>query len=141
MPVQIWCVGMGGIGTGVSPQTGSISSRWRLSDTQNRRRLRWSDEERSRDSMNSRSAVSSLSVVLAAAVISAWTAPGWSTWHTFTAADGLAGRSVSSILEDPSETLWFGTDQGVSRYDGFTWRTFLGGHFIWSMLEDRSGTF
>ncbi|MFC1712368.1 two-component regulator propeller domain-containing protein [Candidatus Poribacteria bacterium] len=32
--------------------------------------------------------------------------------------DGLAGNNVWSIHRDPDGILWFGTDAGVSRYDG-----------------------
>jgi ligand-binding sensor domain-containing protein len=37
--------------------------------------------------------------------------------------DGLAGNIVYSIAQDDSGVFWFGTDKGVSRYDGKTWRT------------------
>jgi ligand-binding sensor domain-containing protein len=51
---------------------------------------------------------------------------------------------VSSIVEDHSGNLWFGTLSGVSRYDGVSWRTFttsdgLANNNVTSALENRSG--
>jgi len=69
---------------------------------------------------------------------------GWCGWRTFTTADGLANTSVSTVLEDRSESIWFGTQDGVSRYDGLTWRAFtkadgLVDNYVTSIVEDRSG--
>src|SRR5579871_1684800 len=36
----------------------------------------------------------------------------------FTVHDGLADNTVWSILEDTMGTIWFGTDSGLSRWDG-----------------------
>ena len=33
-------------------------------------------------------------------------------------ADGLAGNIVYSIAQDDSGAYWFGTNRGISRYDG-----------------------
>ncbi len=38
--------------------------------------------------------------------------------------NGLAGNSVSSIIQDKREFLWFGTQDGLSRYDGKEFRLF-----------------
>lgn len=48
-------------------------------------------------------------------------------WHTFTAANGLAGNIVQAIWESPDGAIWFGTENGASRYDGRTWATFAEG--------------
>jgi ligand-binding sensor domain-containing protein len=59
--------------------------------------------------------------------------------------DGLPSNAVSSILEDTSGNIWFGTTHGgISRFDGrdFTNFTELGiveGDEIWCIHEDRSG--
>ena len=45
-------------------------------------------------------------------------------WQTFTKADGLAGDFVYSIAEDDEGNIWFGTLDGVSRFDGENWETF-----------------
>ena len=44
-------------------------------------------------------------------------------WRAFTTADGLAHNNVTSILETMNGVMWFGTDDGISRYDG-RWQTF-----------------
>ena len=36
----------------------------------------------------------------------------------FTTEDGLAGNSVHAIHRDYDGVMWFGTNGGVSRYDG-----------------------
>ena len=50
--------------------------------------------------------------------------PAWCGWQTFGIADGLPAPHVTSIAEDSSENLWFGTSFGVSRYDGANFRNF-----------------
>jgi len=44
-------------------------------------------------------------------------------WTTFTSEDGLVGNSVQAIWGD-GQVVWFGTDQGLSRYDGIRWQSF-----------------
>ena len=39
-------------------------------------------------------------------------------WKTYTHENGLAGDDVSCVLQARDGALWFGTDQGVSRFDG-----------------------
>ena len=39
-------------------------------------------------------------------------------WTTFTAKEGLAGSIVYAIAQEAGGTLWFGTDAGLSWYDG-----------------------
>ncbi len=46
---------------------------------------------------------------------------GRGKWTTYTEADGLAGNIVYSIAQEPDGTLWFGTDRGLSRFDGTNW--------------------
>lgn len=45
-------------------------------------------------------------------------------WHAFTATHGLAGNIVQALWEDPAGRMWFGTENGVSRYDGRSWASF-----------------
>ena len=45
-------------------------------------------------------------------------------WTTYTKLDGLAGNSVGSIAIDKAGNKWFGTNQGVSKFDGNTWTTY-----------------
>ena len=39
-------------------------------------------------------------------------------WTTYTHENGLAGDNVFCVLQAADGALWFGTDQGVSRFDG-----------------------
>ncbi len=62
----------------------------------------------------------------------------------FSTEQGLAGDIVISILEDKTGKLWFGTDEGVSCYDGKTFTNFyeedgLPDNYTSQILEDRSG--
>ena len=57
--------------------------------------------------------------------------------------DKLAQPYVYSIIQDNSGYLWIGTGNGLTRYDGFTFRTFttvdsLAGNFITCSLKDGS---
>ncbi|MFC1716376.1 two-component regulator propeller domain-containing protein [Candidatus Poribacteria bacterium] len=40
------------------------------------------------------------------------------TWRNYSALDGLAGGYIWAIYRDPDGVMWFGTQGGVSRYDG-----------------------
>ncbi|PTM15173.1 MAG: hypothetical protein DA408_00710 [Bacteroidetes bacterium] len=48
-------------------------------------------------------------------------------FRTFSDGDGLPGNYVQALWEDAPGNLWIGTDQGVARYDGQTFETFLSG--------------
>jgi len=41
-----------------------------------------------------------------------------SRWHPFTTSNGLVDNSVNTVLQDRYGVLWFGTNAGVSRFDG-----------------------
>jgi ligand-binding sensor domain-containing protein len=45
-------------------------------------------------------------------------------WRNLTAKDGLAGNIVYSVAQDHQGQLWFGTNRGVSRWDGKAFKTF-----------------
>jgi PAS domain S-box-containing protein len=64
-------------------------------------------------------------------------------------ADGLPHTSVYAILQDRQGFMWFSTDDGVCRYDGYTFTTFkpvpgnpesISQGAGYSLYEDRSGT-
>ncbi len=51
---------------------------------------------------------------------------------------------VKSILEDKNGNMWFGTSDGVSKYDGkyfsqFTKKNGLPSNYVFSIIEDKSG--
>jgi ligand-binding sensor domain-containing protein len=43
----------------------------------------------------------------------------------FTIKEGLAGNGVTCIYEDKAGNIWFGTEAGVSRYDGKSFRNYM----------------
>lgn len=73
------------------------------------------------------------------------------SFTNFTTKDGLNSNSILSILEDKNGDIWFGTNSGLSRFDGKTFShipstRFLKFSFIpttrflvFSILEDKSG--
>jgi len=65
--------------------------------------------------------------------------PGTETWTLLAAPDGPAGQQVNAIWGEPSGLLWFGTDQGVSRYSTAGWDTFeeTAGKNVQAVWSDR----
>jgi ligand-binding sensor domain-containing protein len=61
--------------------------------------------------------------------------------QSFTTDDGLTSNGVMCVVEDRAGELWFGTWEGVCRFDGEQFIPFepLAGKNVWSMLEDRYG--
>lgn len=61
--------------------------------------------------------------------------------------EGLAQNTVDCIFQDSKGFMWFGTWNGLCRYDGYTFKTFqkinqqkeLPDNFVRSLTEDRSG--
>ena len=62
--------------------------------------------------------------------------------------NGLSQNSVLCVEQDRRGFLWFGTEDGLNRYDGYSYKVFrnkpgdpnsLGYNHIASILEDRSG--
>ena len=63
--------------------------------------------------------------------------------ETLTEKDGLAGNTVTAIFEDSKGNLWFGTTNGVSRYDGknfvnFTEKDGLAADVVGAIFEDSN---
>jgi ligand-binding sensor domain-containing protein len=53
--------------------------------------------------------------------------PLWSyaqEWVTYTSRDGLAGDTVNVVAVDGEQNLWFGTQSGLSKFDGTNWTTY-----------------
>ena len=74
--------------------------------------------------------------------------PATPFFEHFTVKDGLPDNSVRAILQDRLGFLWFGTQNGLVRYDGNTMRSYgprnlaTGGHSdlaAIALLEDRDG--
>jgi signal transduction histidine kinase/ligand-binding sensor domain-containing protein len=63
---------------------------------------------------------------------------------SYTRANGLASDYVLCIFQDRSGRMWFGTDRGVSLYDGNSWKTFstkdgLRHNLVYCIFQDRDG--
>ncbi|MFT4925205.1 MAG: ligand-binding sensor domain-containing protein/signal transduction histidine kinase [Phenylobacterium sp.] len=63
-------------------------------------------------------------------------------------AQGLSHNTVTSILQDSKGFMWFGTRDGLNRYDGYEFKVFrnatkdprsISDNFIWSVFEDSQG--
>lgn len=61
---------------------------------------------------------------------------------------GLSQSSINTVLHDSRGFMWFGTQDGLNRYDGYVFTVFksiptdsttLSGNFIQSLLEDSEG--
>jgi diguanylate cyclase (GGDEF)-like protein len=61
---------------------------------------------------------------------------------------GLSQSSVMVVFQDSRGYMWLGTEDGLNRYDGFSFRTYkydpadpasLPHNMVWSIVEDRSG--
>ena len=66
----------------------------------------------------------------------------------FTSEDGLSQNTVRCILQDRTGFLWFGTDDGLSRFDGYKFHSFRGTpdipaglphNRITALYQDQSG--
>jgi len=66
----------------------------------------------------------------------------------FTTSNGLSSNTVNTILKDKYGFMWFGTDDGLNRFDGLTFSVYrhkegdsssLGGNSILALHEDASG--
>ena len=88
-----------------------------------------------------------------AAVLMLWSpdAPGDSNPHRspvfdhLTQQDGLSQNAVLAIHQDNRGFLWFGTESGLNRYDGYDIRNYRNGttapdslssDYIWEIVED-----
>ncbi len=64
----------------------------------------------------------------------------------WTRREGLPQMSVNAVLQDRAGFLWLGTQEGLARFDGVSFRAFkfedtpaLGNSFVGALFEDRRG--
>lgn len=62
---------------------------------------------------------------------------------------GLSNNTVEAVVEDRRGFMWFGTPDGLNRYDGYDFVVYrnvpgdpgsLSHNFVWALYEDRAGT-
>ncbi len=62
---------------------------------------------------------------------------------------GLSQNTIHCILQDSHGFLWFATEDGLDKYDGYNFKVYkndprdsgsISDNFIWTMFEDREGT-
>lgn len=63
--------------------------------------------------------------------------------------DGLSHNSVWAVMQDSQGFMWFGTNDGLNRFDGVSFKIYrrqqsdsqsIGNNFIHCLLEDRAGS-
>ena len=69
-------------------------------------------------------------------------------FHRLSTADGLSQTRVAQIVQDDLGFVWFGTQYGLNRYDGYNFKLFVhepgndnsaAGTFVFSLFKDRDG--
>jgi len=67
---------------------------------------------------------------------------GARSWKNYTTSEGLAGNIVYSIAQSPDGAVWFGTNKGVTRFDGENWKTYsrgLASQHVYAIATQRNG--
>jgi len=69
-------------------------------------------------------------------------------FNHLTVENGLSNNDVNTLIQDDKGFIWFGTEDGLNRYDGYNFKIFrndpydtnsLSGNAVWSLMEDRKG--
>src|SRR5215813_4634520 len=98
---------------------------------------------------NSKSKRKVYQTVRAIALMLVLSSAGWGERlpvKAYTTADGLAQNAVNRIVRDSRGFLWFCTEEGLSRYDGYTFTNYgveqgLPSGQVRDLLETRAGQY
>ncbi len=108
------------------------------------------------DRVSDRLILSALLMIWAILVLAAGTAQGNTRnrpapsirFNRITTADGLTSNNINDLLQDRLGLLWFATDDGLNRFDGYDMRIFrtipgnensLADNSVSTLAEDRAG--
>ena len=70
------------------------------------------------------------------------------SFRHLTVENGLSNNDVNTLIQDRNGFIWFGTEDGLNRYDGYNFKVYrhdpsdsnsLSNNSIWAMLEDKEG--
>lgn len=91
--------------------------------------------------------VKKLTLIIAATLL-ATTAAQASLYRNYQTGDGLSHNSVWAVMQDSRGYMWFGTNDGLNRFDGLNFKVYrrndadtlsLGNNFIHCLLETPEG--
>ncbi|MDR1273060.1 MAG: response regulator [Odoribacteraceae bacterium] len=86
-----------------------------------------------------------LSVLLVMSAVHVGTCAEAFRFRHYEVSDGLAANTVRSLVQDSRGFMWFGTENGLSRFDGRSFKNFrsargdstsLGNNFVYALHED-----
>jgi signal transduction histidine kinase/ligand-binding sensor domain-containing protein/DNA-binding response OmpR family regulator len=69
-------------------------------------------------------------------------------FNHLTVKDGLSNNIVKTVIQDQAGFMWFATEDGLNRYDGYGFKLFrhnpsdsnsLSDNSVWALTEDKSG--
>ncbi|MDT3697741.1 MAG: two-component regulator propeller domain-containing protein [Ignavibacterium sp.] len=69
-------------------------------------------------------------------------------FSSFTAMNGLSNNFINCLIQDHTGFIWFGTDDGLNRFDGYEVKVYrnnpadrfsISENIIWAMAEDHAG--
>lgn len=70
-------------------------------------------------------------------------------FHRLSTTEGLSQPRVAQIVQDDLSSMWFGTQHGLNRYDGYKFKIFkhepgnsgsLSGVYVYALFKDRAGS-
>ncbi len=82
------------------------------------------------------------------AILNFYVYPQTIKFNSLTIKDGLSSNKVNTLIQDHFGFIWFGTDDGLNRYDGYNLKIYkhnpsdsnsISDNNIWALLEDRHG--
>lgn len=78
-------------------------------------------------------------VLIPAAVLHPKPPSGAITFEHISVENGLSNNTISGIFQDKRGFLWFGTERGLNKYDGYAFTHYLAEHGIRDIIQDKNG--